>query len=331
MAEPDRAPGLVTALRAALAGDVQADVPLAPRTTLKVGGPAAALATAESVDDLVAVSRVCTERGVPWLILGRGSNLLVADAGWPGVVVELGRAFRGVRVDGARVEAGGAEPMAALAAAVAKHGLGGMAFGIAIPGAVGGAVRMNAGAHGGQMRDVLEWVDVVRLGLGGARERIAADALNMRYRHTDLPADAVVITAGLLLRPTAADRLEEEMAEMRQWRRDHQPLNEPSCGSVFRNPEGDSAGRLIDTAGMKEHRVGGARVSPKHANFITVDRAGTAADVRRVILDVQEAVRRRHDVSLVPEVVIVGFDDADEADGADDAGQPTAPVGEGSP
>jgi UDP-N-acetylmuramate dehydrogenase len=304
-----RAPGLIEALQAVVEGAVAADAPLAPRTTLKVGGPAAALVTAESTGDLVAIARLCQERAVPWLILGRGSNLLIADGGWPGVVVELGRGFRGVRVDGEHVEAGGAEPMAALATAVAKEGLGGLAFGIAIPGALGGAVRMNAGAHGGQMRDVLEWIDVIRLAHDGALERIRADDLHMRYRHTDLPADAVVVTAGLRLRRTPAERLEAEMAEMRQWRRDHQPLNEPSCGSVFRNPDGDSAGRLIDTAGMKEHRVGGARVSPKHANFITVERDGTAADVHQVIRDVQAAVEAHHGVRLVPEVVIVGFDD----------------------
>jgi UDP-N-acetylmuramate dehydrogenase len=302
---------LVTALAAELTGSVEADAPLAPLTTLRVGGPAAALVTAESPDDLAAVARLCAAHRRPWLILGKGSNLLVADAGWPGVVVTLGKAFKGVDVDGETVEAGGAEPMPGLATKVAREGLAGLAFGIAIPGTVGGAVRMNAGAHGGELSEVLVWAEVARLSRGGALERIPAADLDMRYRHTALPDDAVVVRARLQLRRASAEEIDAAMAEMRQWRRDHQPLSEPSCGSVFRNPDGDSAGRLIDTAGMKDHRVGGARVSPVHANFITVDEGGRADDVHRVIRAVQARVREVHGVDLVPEVVIVGF--ADEA------------------
>lgn len=301
---------LLVALRDAVDGGVRADEPLAGHTTLKVGGPATALVVAEHPDDLAAVAAICATLDRPWLILGRGSNLLVADEGWPGVVVTLGRAFRGLEVDGECVEVGAAEPMPALAAKVAREELGGLAFGIAIPGTLGGAVRMNAGAHGGEMRDVLEWADVARLRADGRVERMPAEALGMRYRHTDLPDDAVVVRARLRLRRMDAEALEEDMAEMRQWRRDTQPLNEPSCGSVFRNPPGDSAGRLVEAAGMKDHRVGGARVSPVHANFITVDRDSRAADVYQVIRDVQDAVARVHGVELRTEVVLAGFPEA---------------------
>ena len=290
-------------------GAVRADAPLAPLTTLKVGGNAAALVTAEHPDDLVAVAEICAATARPWLILGRGSNLLVSDTGWRGVAVALGTAFRGVQIHSELVEAGGAEAMPSLAHTVARHGLGGLAFGVAIPGTVGGAVRMNAGAHGRDTSEVLRWADVVRLSRGGRIERWSRDDLGMGYRHTEVPADAVVVRAGFALQRASDERLAADMREMQRWRRAHQPLGERSCGSVFRNPAGDSAGRLIDSAGLKGHRVGGATVSDKHANFITVDGSGTAADVHTLILLVQEQVRAVHGVELIPEVVMVGFDD----------------------
>ncbi len=314
---------VVAALRAAVSGAVRAGAPLAAHTTLKVGGPATALVRAETPADLAAVARVCAEHAVPWLVVGRGSNLLVADDGWPGVAVILGRGFRGVEVPplpaadagGAEprpviVTAGAAEPMPVLANAVARAGLGGFAFGVAIPGSLGGAVRMNAGAHGAAIADVLVDADVVRLRSGGEPQRLSADDLRMSYRRTALPDDAVVVRARLRLRPVDAAALAGQMAEMRRWRREHQPVNEPSCGSVFRNPPGDSAGRLVEAAGMKGHRVGGARVSEVHANFITVAPAATAADVVAVIRDVQATVLTRTGVELHPEVVLAGFDAA---------------------
>lgn len=308
----------VAALQERIVGAVLPDEPLGPHTTLKVGGPAAALVRAETPEDVAAVAQVCDEHGLPWLILGRGSNLLVADTGWPGVVVMLGRGFRGVEVEGAdtaevgeavEVVAAAAEPMPVLAGRVADLGLGGLEFGVAIPGSLGGAVRMNAGAHGREMRDVLVSAKVARLGAGGALETIPAAALAMRYRHTDLPADALVVSARLRLHRAEGPALADAMAEMRRWRREHQPINVPSCGSVFRNPDGDSAGRLIESAGMKGHRVGGAEVSHVHANFITVSPGAKAADVHAVIADVAAAVARVHGVVLQTEVVLAGFRD----------------------
>jgi UDP-N-acetylmuramate dehydrogenase len=298
---------LVAALREVVGTAVEADVPLARHTTMRVGGPATAMVRAETPADLSGVARVCAERDAPWLILGRGSNLLVADDGWSGVVVVLGRGFRGVDVEGTAVEAGAAEPMPVLAANLARAGLAGFAFGVAIPGALGGAVRMNAGAHGHELRDVLEWADVVRLAAGGQHERWSAAELRMGYRHSALPEDAVVVRARLQLAHATSEIIAGQMAEMRQWRRDHQPINEPSCGSVFRNPEGDSAGRLVDAAGLKGHRVGGARISEKHANFIVVEHGACAADVHQVIRDAQDRVRTVHRVDLVTEVVLAGF------------------------
>jgi UDP-N-acetylmuramate dehydrogenase len=303
-------------LRAQVEGEVLIEEPLAGYTTMRVGGPAGVLVRAAAPADLAAVARTCAERGVPWLILGRGSNLLVADQGWSGVVVILGRGFRGVDIEEeggpagtpAGVVAGAAEPMPALAARVAAAGLGGLAFGVAIPGTLGGAVRMNAGAHGAELRDVLDWAEVVRLGRGGQIERWTRDDLAMTYRHTALPDDAVVVRARLVLRHERGEVLRDDMAEMKRWRRAHQPINVPSCGSVFRNPPGDSAGRLIEGAGMKGYRVGGAEVSQVHANFITVRGGATAGDVAEVIAAVRAAVRERHGVDLATEVVLAGFE-----------------------
>lgn len=318
-------PGLVAALRAQVDADrVAADAALSSRTTLRVGGAAAALVHVESVDELLAVGQISAERSVPWLVIGRGSNLLVADAGWPGIAIVLGRSFRGVDVDGTDVVAGAAEPMPVLAGVVARHGLEGLAFGVAIPGSVGGAIRMNAGAHGGQVADVLAWADVVRM-RAGVVERWMARRLEFSYRHSALADDAVVTRAALHLRPADADELAEQMAEMRRWRRAHQPINEPSCGSVFRNPEGDSAGRLIEAAGLKGLRVGGAQVSARHANFITVDRDARAADVHAIIRTAMARVRDTAGVELVPEVVMRGFPSGEqpaEVAGPDRGGVP---------
>jgi UDP-N-acetylmuramate dehydrogenase len=318
VAEPPDAE-LVAALRAAVGGEVRAGEPMSAHTTLRVGGPAAALVRAESVEDLAGLAQVCRERARPWLVVGRGSNLLVADAGWPGVVVTLGAAFRGITRDGAALIAGGAEPMPALAVRAEHEGLAGVAFGVAIPGTVGGAVRMNAGAHGGQVSDVLEWAEVVRLAGGGAREQIGAAGLELGYRHSALPHDAVVVRARLGLAPADAEALAGDMTEMRRWRRAHQPVSEPSCGSVFANPVGDSAGRLIEAAGLVGHRVGGARVSDRHANFIVVARGSPASDVHRVLRDVQQRVAEVHGVALRPEVVLAGFADTNHEGGAEPA------------
>lgn len=306
---------LVRSLEARVAGAVLPAEALSDHTTIKVGGPAAALVRAETVADLVGVAEVCAALDRPVLILGRGSNLVVADRGWPGVAVTLGRGFRGVEVDGTTVVAGGAERMPALAAKIARAGLGGLTFGVAIPGSLGGAVRMNAGAHGGEMADVLAWAEVVRLSSGGSVQRLSGAELGLRYRQTDLPGDAVVVRAGLALTPTDADTLRKEMAEMKQWRRQSQPINTPSCGSVFANPEGDSAGRLIEASGMKGYRSGGAQVSPVHANFITVEPGASAADVHAVLTTVRSTVAEQQGIDLRTEVVLVGFEEPPTADG----------------
>lgn len=296
---------VVEALRDAGIAEVHPGSSLAELTTLRVGGPARALVTAERDADLIAIADVCREHELPWLVVGRGSNLLVADEGWPGIAITLGRGFRGIEIDGTRVSLGAAEPLPTVAVKLADAGLGGAAWAVGVPGTVGGGVRMNAGAHGGEVADHLVEVDLVRL-RSGTRETWPAAACGLTYRHSDLPDDAVVVRAVWELEPADRDTVRDEVREVRDWRREHQPLREPNCGSVFANPPGDSAGRLIEDVGAKGLRVGGAQVSTKHANFIVTSSGATAADVAALIATVQDRVEAAHGVRLRAEVVVVG-------------------------
>jgi UDP-N-acetylmuramate dehydrogenase len=296
---------VVEALVATCVGEVREGTALAELTTLRVGGPARALVIAERDEDLAAVGRVCRDHGLDWLVVGRGSNLLVADEGWSGVAIQLGRGFRGLETDGELVRAGAAEPLPALAVRLAGKGFADISWASAVPGTLGGGVRMNAGAHGGELSDHLVDVDVVRLS-SGVRETWPAEVLGLSYRHSELPEDAVVVAATLRLPRGDEEQLRAEIREIRAWRREHQPINEPNCGSVFTNPPGDSAGRLVDAVGGKELAVGGARVSERHANFIVTSPGARAADVRELIATLQRRVEEEHGVRLRPEVVMVG-------------------------
>ncbi len=304
---------VVALLERDLHGRVRPEAPLAAQTTLRVGGPARALVVAEDDHDLAVVGRVAAEHRLPVTVVGRGSNLLVADAGWPGIAILLGAGFRGRSVHGARVRAGAAEPLPTLAVQLADAGLTGFAWACAVPGTLGGAVRMNAGAHGGDMSDHLVEVEVVRLS-SGVRETWPAAQLQLGYRRSVLPSDAVVVAAVLELAEGDAATVRAEIAEIRAWRRAHQPLNEPNCGSVFTNPPGDAAGRLIDAAGGKQIAVGGARVSSRHANFVVTRPGARSADVRAVLREVRTRVWEHAGVLLHTEVVMLG----DFADGGID-------------
>lgn len=296
---------MLTELAAAGVGGVRADAPLADFSTLRVGGPAWVLVTAEKDADLAAVGEVTRRYGLTRAVVGRGSNLLVDDAGFAGLVITLGRGYRGVAIEGGVVRVGAAEPLPRLAAVVADAALGGLAWACGVPGTVGGGVRMNAGAHGGEMADHLVEAEVFRLDTGVA-ETWPASALGLAYRRSVLPDDAVITSATLRLPPADRDEERARIAEIRRWRREHQPLNEPNCGSVFTNPPGASAGALIEEAGLKGLRVGGARVSELHANFIVTTATATAEDVAALIERVRETVREVHGVELRGEVTRLG-------------------------
>jgi UDP-N-acetylmuramate dehydrogenase len=284
---------------------VRASFPLAPLTTFRIGGPAALFLEPEGEADLLAASEAVGESGVPWLVLGKGSNVLVADGGFPGLVLRLGRAYRWSARAEDRLTAGAAMPLPALAGVALNEGLSGLEFGIAIPGSVGGAVRMNAGAHGSDLAAVAERVTVFELDAGATRAVTAAEA-GFRYRSSDLSGDGVVVDVTVRLRPDATEEIRGRMDEIREWRRRTQPLAEANCGSVFKNPPNDSAGRLIDAAGLKGFAVGGASVSRKHANFVIAGPGATAADVHSLIRHVQETVAAQTGIRLEPEVHLVG-------------------------
>ena len=295
-------------LRASSGSRVRVAFPLAPLTSFRLGGPAALYVEAESDEDLAAAARAVSETGIEWIVLGKGSNVLVSDEGFVGLVIRLGKGFRWAGRDGLRLRAGGSMPLPAMAGVALSHSLSGLEFGVAIPASLGGAVRMNAGAHHHSMDEVLETVELYSI-VEGARRSLAAEDCGFAYRHSTLPPGTVVIGATLALRAGEPDAIRGEMEEARTWRRETQPLAEPNCGSVFTNPPRDHAARLVDAAGAKGMTIGGAMVSPKHANFIVARPGATARDVDRLIHRVAAVVRDRFGIELEPEVQRVGHFD----------------------
>jgi UDP-N-acetylmuramate dehydrogenase len=286
------------------------DAALGALTTYRVGGPAALLVEAADEDDLVVVARAVAASGLPTVVLGKGSNMLVADAGFPGIAIVLGSAFEAIDVDGTVVRAGGAAALPVVARRTASSGLTGFEWAVGVPGSIGGAVRMNAGGHGSDMAATLVSIRVVELAAGedGAMPAtLPAASLGLGYRTSNLTASQVVVEAELALAPGDAATGEEAIREIVRWRRANQPGG-PNAGSVFTNPPDDSAGRLIDSSGLLGHRRATAAVSDKHANFIQADAGGSADDVLALMVEVAETVAERHGVRLHPETRLVGHD-----------------------
>jgi UDP-N-acetylmuramate dehydrogenase len=292
-------------LRAACGDRVRTGFSMAPLTTFRIGGPAALFLEPGSQADLVAVGEAVRETAVPVVVVGKGSNILVSDRGFAGLVLRLGRGFRWAARDGNQLSVGAAMPLPALAGIALSHGLAGLEFGVAIPASLGGSVRMNAGAHGHELAERVRSIDVFEIGSATTRRLAASDA-GFGYRRSDLREDAIVVAATVGLEPGQPPEIRDRMDEAREWRRRTQPLAEPNCGSVFKNPPGDHAARLIEAAGGKGLRVGGARISDKHANFIVAAEGATAAEVLDLVRAVQELVADRFDVHLEPEVHLVG-------------------------
>lgn len=307
-----------------LPGAVERDVSLAGLTTYRLGGPVAWLVRVATPDQLEQVALVVRERRPSVLVVGRGSNLLVSDRGFAGVAVALTADFEHVEpTPGSReVVAGGAVALPVLARRAAAAGLTGLEFYVGIPGSVGGAVRMNAGGHGRETAEVLVRASVVDLGTGRSRS-LDADALAFGYRSSALGRLDVVTGAAFAVAPGDPAACEVAVAEIVTWRREHQPGG-ANAGSVFANPPGDSAGRIIDALGLKGLRVGGAEVSPKHANFFQAGPGATADDVHRLVQEVRRRVLDATGIDLVPELQMVGFepDEPDERAPAPDASAP---------
>jgi UDP-N-acetylmuramate dehydrogenase len=288
--------------------------PLGPLTTYRVGGAAAVAVQVTDEAGLEAAARARRASGLPVLVVGRGSNLLVADGGFGGIAVVIDPdAFAGVTVEGHTVVAGAAVPLPVLARRATEAGLTGLEWAVGVPGSVGGGVRMNAGGHGSDMSRSLRSARVADLlhppgtPLVGAR---AVDDLGYRYRHSSVAATDVVLEATFDLEPGDLDAGREELREIVRWRREHQPGGQ-NAGSVFTNPAGpppgNSAGWLIEQAGLKGLRHGTATVSAKHANFIQAEPGGSADDVAALIALVRERVAARFGVTLQTEIRLIGF------------------------
>ena len=307
----------VQELRGRFGERVTFDVPLARFTTLRIGGPAAALLDPRDPEDVSAALPMCDSLGLPWLALGLGSNVLLPDEGFAGLVIRPGKGLAATTREGPEDTmwtVGAGLPTPLLAKRSAAAGLGGVNRLIGVPGTVGGGVFMNAGAHGQEFRDVVRWVDIVSP--TGALTRIDTANIGWRYRGSGL--EGIVVATQIALEPQDPASLQAALRRHLEWRRAGTPFDQPCCGSVFRNPDPDivperaahiegpcTAGKLIDAAGLKGFRIGGAEVSTMHGNYIVNTGGATAADVLAVIEAVREAVLERFDVTLRLEVKLI--------------------------
>jgi UDP-N-acetylenolpyruvoylglucosamine reductase len=287
---------------------VQADYPLARLTTIRTGGHGDFFARPDSPEALSELLAWATGDGIEVGVVGSGSNLLVADEGFRGLVVKLDGSLASIEQDGQRLLCGGGARLPQAAAFAARAGLSGLEFGVNIPGTVGGAVKMNANAYGGDLARVLEWVDVTT---PTGTERRAPEELGFRYRRSNLAASEIVARASFGLSTSEPDSVKATLADMRASRKAAQPSGIKTFGSTFKNPddsraEGRSAGVLLDEAGCRGLTVGGARFSEKHANFVENMGEATTADVIALMAEGRRRVRERFGVELEPEVQFLG-------------------------
>ena len=282
------------------------DEPMSRHTTFKVGGPADVLFLPESEEQLLRAISFAKEGGVPCIVIGNGSNLVVRDGGIRGLVIALGEGMAAIVRTGETLSAWAGASLARVASYAQASGLSGLEFASGIPGTLGGGCAMNAGAYGGQLSDVL--IDA-RVLLDGEVRTLTVDDMQMGYR-TSLPLrrGGIVISARFALKPDEPEAIAARMRELNACRRDKQPLNYPSAGSTFKRPEGHFAGTLIERAGLKGRSVGGAQVSEKHAGFIVNTGGATAKDILTLIGNVQDEVAARFGVRLETEVRILGED-----------------------
>lgn len=290
------------------AGCVRENVTLAPYTTMRTGGPAALFAEPRNAQQLTHVHQWAQEKGLSLLILGNGSNLLIADSGFDGLVIHLGRALSEVSVFANTLTAQAGASLAAAARAAAQASLTGLEFAAGIPGSIGGAVCMNAGAYGGEIAQVI--VSARVLTPEGVR-MVSKDELSLGYRSSAVMQNGwVVLEATFELAPGSPDEIKATMADLAARRREKQPLQYPSCGSFFKRPVGYYAGALIEQAGLKGYRVGDAQVSEMHAGFVINRGHATSSEIYRLMQEVQRRVQAQFGVTLEPEVRLIGHFEA---------------------
>ena len=293
------------ALTDLLGGAVRFAEPLARHTSLRVGGPADVLVRPPDLGSARELLSLCRSAGLPVVSLGRGFNTLALDEGTAGVVVQLSDWRKIECLDSALVRAEAGVTHTSLTRYCAQQGLSGLEFGVGIPGTVGGWIAMNAGIPAREMRDVVQSVEILDMHSGETRSLIG-DALRWSYRRLELPANALILAATFQLTEADRDAVAAEMHSHLEKRRETQPVNEPSCGSVFKNPPGERAGQLIDAAGLKGSQAGAARISETHANFIVTREGARASDVLELIARARRAVAERFAIELETEVVIRG-------------------------
>lgn len=278
--------------------------PMAKHTTFRVGGPAEYYLMPDR-RELPEVIRCCGDYQIPYLVIGNGSNLLVSDKGIRGAVIEIGKNISAIRVEEGRIYAEAGALLSRTAHTALEHGLTGLEFAAGIPGCMGGAVVMNAGAYGGEMKDIIASVTV--LTKQGEEKKLRVEELDLSYRHSCIPQqEYLVLEAELALQPGKQEEIRARMEELKAKRNEKQPLEYPSAGSTFKRPEGYYAGKLIMDAGLRGFQVGGAAVSEKHCGFVINKEQASAADIYRLMQEVQQRVQQQFGVKLEPEVKMVG-------------------------
>ncbi|MDY5846173.1 MAG: UDP-N-acetylmuramate dehydrogenase [Bariatricus sp.] len=284
---------------------IYTDEPMKNHTTFRIGGPADYFVTPKDEKEIAAVIEICKKREIPYYIVGNGSNLLVGDKGYRGVVIQIFKTMNHIRVSENEIYAAAGSSLAQIASAALAAELTGFEFAAGIPGTIGGAVVMNAGAYGGEMKDVLASVQV--LTEEGELKTLSLEELKLGYRTSIIPKkNYIVIGARILLKPGKKEEIKARMDELREMRVSKQPLEYPSAGSTFKRPEGYFAGKLIQDAGLKGFSVGGAMVSEKHSGFVINTGNATASDVKKLISEVAACVKEQTGVTLEPEVKQMG-------------------------
>jgi UDP-N-acetylmuramate dehydrogenase len=281
------------------------DEPMSAHTSFRVGGPADKYCIPDSIDELRLLISYCRDRDIPYYVVGNGSNLLVSDKGYRGYVIEIGTGMNSIRCDGCSITAEAGALLSVISQEAKNHALTGMEFASGIPGCLGGAVVMNAGAYGGEMKNIL--TSVMLMDEKGTIFRETPQELELGYRYSNIPERGlVVLEADISLQPGDKEAITACMHELAQQRRSKQPLEYPSAGSTFKRPEGYYAGKLISDAGLKGYTVGGAQVSEKHAGFVVNRGGASAGDILAVIDHVKKVVEDRFGVTLEPEVKLLG-------------------------
>ena len=281
--------------------------PMAGHTTFRIGGPADCFLQPENEEQLIQVQRYLGKVGIPFFVLGNGSNLLVSDAGYRGVIIQVGRKMSAIEVEGCTIKAQAGATLAQVAKAALEHGLTGLEFASGIPGTVGGGVVMNAGAYDGELSQVVARVHVVNS--EGEIMELDNETMEFGYRTSAIKNTSLAITeVQFELSEGDKEQIREKMEDYTSRRREKQPLEYPSAGSTFKRPKGFFAGKLIMDAGLRGYQKGGARVSDKHCGFVINTGDATAEDVRNVIREVQERVKEKFHVTLETEVIFLGWE-----------------------